>query len=256
MSKTICTLLILFSTVIIYSQNITLLKNFNPKAKELKHSLNTTGDSLIMQCEKTIFKVEIFNEDYEKTIIVENSEAQIPLKDIPVGKFVVEAKLADKIIVMDLIRYDFINDKSTSITSLDKKEIAEGKGMMLDEELNVIKNSPKHSIEFILTRCKTKNNTNKNQKFYWSATKVNNESGSNKTMKLVNQESVDRMILKNKQEYNSTSGKLNELIIWEVYNTSKFMENQVSDPDFVYSSTSDLFNTSPYYSTENSIQNP
>ena len=74
-------------------------------------------------------------------------------------------------------------------------------------------------------------------------------------MKLVNKESVDRMILKNKQENNSASGKLNELTVWEVYNTTKFMKYQVSNPNFIYSITSDLFNTSPYYTTEDKIQN-
>jgi hypothetical protein len=75
-------------------------------------------------------------------------------------------------------------------------------------------------------------------------------------MKLVQKESAERMILKNKIEHNSASGKLNELIIWEVYDTTKFMENQVSNPDFVYSSSSDIFNTSPYYSTKKDIQKP
>ena len=256
MFKNIFTVLTLLSSVIIYGQNITLLKNFNPKAKELKHSLNTAGDSLIITCEKTILQVEIFNEDYEKLIIVKGFETQITLDDIPIGKFVVEAKLADKNIVMDLIKHDHFNDRSNSTLSNDKKEIAGGKGMMLDEKLNIIKSSPNKSIEFILTRGKTKKQTTENQKFYWTITKVNTESGSSKTMKLVNQESVDRMILKNKLEYKSTEGKLNELIAWEVYNTTKFIKHQVSDNNYMYSQSSDFFNTAPYYTSKNNLQNP
>ena len=91
MFKKICTLLILFSSVIISGQNITLLKNTNPKVKELKHNLNASRDSLIMECEKTIYKVEIFNEDYEKIIIVEDFKSKIPLLDLPAGEFIVEA---------------------------------------------------------------------------------------------------------------------------------------------------------------------
>jgi hypothetical protein len=73
-------------------------------------------------------------------------------------------------------------------------------------------------------------------------------------MKLVDQESVNRMITKNKIEHKGTSGKSNELIVWEVYNTSKFMEHQVSNPKFVYSLNSEYFNTTPYYSTKIGIQ--
>lgn len=252
MFKKICTLLILFSTVIIYSQNITLIKNNNPKAKELNHSLNNTRDSLILGCEKTISKVEFFNEDYEKIVVVEDFEAQIPLFDLPVGRFIVHAKITDKILVMELIKYEATN----STSSLDKKEVAEGKGMMLDEKLNLIKSSPNKSIEFILTRGKTKKQATKTQKFYWTVTKINNEIGSSKTMKLVNQESVDRMILKNKLEYNSTEGRFNELIAWEVYNTEKFIKHQVSDNNYMYSQSSDFFNTAPYYTSSNNLQNP
>lgn len=252
MFKKICTILILSSTVIISSQNITLLKNNNPKAKELNHSLNSTKDSLILESEKPIYKIEIFNEDFEKIVVVKDFEVQIPLFDLPVGRFIVHAKLTDRILVMELIKHEVSN----STVTLDKIEIAEGKGMMLDEKLNIIKSSPNKSIEFILTRGKTKKRATKNQKFYWTVTKINNEIGSSKTMRLVNQESVDRMILKNKLEYSSTEGKLNELIAWEVYNTEKFIKHQVSDNNYMYSQASDFFNTSPYYTSANNLQNP
>jgi len=254
MFKNVCTLLILLSSIIIYGQNFTLLKNYNPKTKELKHSLNKTRDSLIMECDKSILKVEIFNEDFEKIITINDLNAQIALHDIPVGKFVVEAKLADKIIIMNLIKHDYFDKNSNSTMSLDTKEIAEGKGMMLDENLNVIKSSSNTSIEFILTRGKRKTNTHKKQKFYWIVNEVNNKIGSSKSMKLVDKESVDRMIKNNKLENNSVSGSLNELTVWEVYNTSKFMRNQMSNPNFIYSLTSDSFNVVPYYSKESSLQ--
>jgi len=253
MTRKICTLLILFLTIITNGQNVTLLKNFNPKAAELIHNLNNSNDSLVIQSKKTIIKVDIFNEDYEKMIEINDNEAQISLDEIPIGKFVVEVKLEDKIIVMDIIKYEQMDNSNLTQNN---EETAEGKGMMLDEKLNLIKSAPKNSIEFLLTREKSNKKRNKKQTFFWTLTKVNNESGSSKTMRLVMKESVEKMILRNKLENNSTSGKLNELIIWEVYDTTKFMENQVSNPDFVYSSTSDVFNTSPYYSTENNIQNP
>ena len=252
MIKSVTTLL-LFSTLFISGQNITLLKNYNPKAKELKHNLNKTNDSLILGSENSILKVEIFNEDYENIIIVEADEAKISLNDLPIGKFVVETKLTDKTILLDIIKYkDFSNTTNSSVLN-EKKNVAEGNGMMLDESLNLVERPPARSLGSLLNRGKTKIQSPKKQKFYWTITKTNNESGASKTMRLVDEESVERMILKNKIENKSASGKLNELIVWEVYNTSKFMEHQVSNPDFVYSMSSEFFNTSPHYSSESKI---
>ena len=254
MVKNICTLLILFSTAISNGQNIFLLKNTNPKAKDLKHNLNNTKDSLLLESETKILKVEIFNEDYENMLIVEDFKTQICLSNIPEGKFVIEVKLADKVIIFGLMRNDYSNDLSYT-ESLELDTTAEGKGMMLDEKLNVIKSSPNKSIAFILTRRKLKNHSTKNQKFFWTETRVNNKSGSSKTKKLVDKESVNRMILRHKQELNSDCGRLNELTVWEVYNTRKFMENQVLNPNFIYSSSTEIFNTTPYYTTTSKVQN-
>jgi hypothetical protein len=253
MKKKIYTLLILLSTAFAYGQHVTLLKNYNPKAKELKHSLNNSKDSLLLECENTILKVEIFNGDYEKITKIDNHKAQISLLDLPAGQFVVEAKLADKNIVMDLIKYDIIEeDPNTS----KHKDITEGSGMMLDENLRLVKSPPKHSIASILSRGKRKKEINKKQKYYWVVNEVNNEHGARKTMKLVNQDVAEKMIRKNKLEHSSsTAGKLNKLTVWEVYNTTLFMKYQISNPDFVYSPSSDFFNINPYYSTENSLQN-
>ncbi|EDP72275.1 hypothetical protein FBALC1_14277 [Flavobacteriales bacterium ALC-1] len=255
MIKSISTLLILFSTLIINGQNAILLKNFNPKAQDLEHTLNATKDSLILGYEKSILNVEIFNEDYEKKITVEDTETQISLSDLPAGKFVVHAKLEDKIIVMGILKRERINDADNSNMLLDKGDIAEGKGMMLDESLNLIKNSPKQSIEFILTRGKPHKQATKKRKFYWISFKINNESGSVRTMRLADQKSVDKLISRNKKEHASPSGKINELIVWEVYNTSKFMELQMSNPEFIKSITSEFFNVTPYYKSVNSSEN-
>ncbi|MFK7832825.1 MAG: hypothetical protein AB8B52_06095 [Winogradskyella sp.] len=253
MIKNISTLFVLLLTVNLFGQNIILQKNTNPKAKVLQHNLNSTNDSLLLKCDTKILKVDIFNEDYEHVVKVDDVKMQIALQEIPDGKFIVETKLVDKIIVFGLVIYSPYYDNSKK--SLANTKVVEGKGMMLDEGLNTVNSAPNKSIEYILTGTRNKMKVSKKQKFYWVLTKINNESGSSKTMKLVNKESADRMILKHKQELNSVSGKLNELTVWEVYNTTKFMEHQVSDPDFFYSLTSDLFNTTPYYSTNSKVAN-
>ncbi|NRD21656.1 hypothetical protein HNV10_00280 [Winogradskyella litoriviva] len=250
MFKTISILLILLSSITCYGQKFTLVQNTNPKARELKHSLNQSKDSLLLECEQKIIKVEFFNEDFDKIVIVEDLKTKISLEEFPIGKFIIEAQLTDKIILIDLIRHEEYKPKN--LTNIN--EPAEGKGMMLDETLTVIKNAPNKSIAYMLTRDDAKQKKVSNIKFYWVISQTNNKTGSTKTMKLVDQNSVDRLILKHKVELNSDCGRLNELTIWEVYNTTEFMENQVSNPDFVYSSTTDSFNNIPYYSTNNSAQ--
>ncbi|GGW68052.1 hypothetical protein DFQ11_104101 [Winogradskyella epiphytica] len=255
MIKLIGTLLVLVYSITSFSQNAILIKNTNPKAKELQQSLNLTKDSLLLASENKILKVEIFNEDYESLVEVEDYETRIGLNELPAGEFIVEARLEDKIIVFDIIKPAFTQDYSSTELLNQKNEVAEGKGMMLDEELKVIKTPPNYSLESILTGKKRHEKTRKPQKFYWVVMQINNESGSCKTMKLVDQATVDRMILKHKHELNSKSGKLNKLMVWEVYDTSKFMAQQMSDKNYFYSLTSDTFNTTPYYKTHNEIAN-
>ncbi|MDN3493831.1 hypothetical protein [Winogradskyella bathintestinalis] len=251
MIKNICTLVILLVAVNNYGQNITLLKNNNPKAKDLSHQLNAAKDSILLACKTKILQVDIFNEDFEKIIIIDNYEAKIYLGDIPEGKFVLETKLEDKVVLIGLMRH---TDLQTSEIHYNK-DINEGKGMMLDESLKVITKVPNKSIAFILTGSKPKHPTYKNQKFYWAVRKINTKSGANRTMQLLDKTSVDRMILKHKEQLKRVAGRHSELMIWEVYDTSKFMEHQVSNPDFFYSLNSDLFNTIPYYSTNNKVVN-
>jgi len=254
MIKKIWPLLILFSTAISFGQDIILLKNTNPRAKELKHNLNHTKDSLIIGCENTIFKVEIFNEDYEKLIIVEDNEAHIPLNDLPAGRFVVEAQLSNKIIVMNLFRHDYVDNSSNSDLTHGEKEITDAKTMGLTKEKNIKKNIAHHSIEFLLSGRKSKQVSHKNQKFYWTLTKVNTGNTSSKTMRLANQKSVDKMISRHKIETKTINAKRNELIIWEVYDKTKFIKQQVANPNYINSSVSNFFDVSPYYTSENNFE--
>ncbi len=252
MIKKIWPLLILFSTAISFGQDIILLKNTNPRAKELKHNLNEAKDSLIIGCENTIFKVEIFNEDYEKVIIIEDNEAHIPLNDLPAGRFVVEAQLSNKIIVMNLFRHGYMDDNSD--LTLSEKEIADAKHMGLAGDKNIKKNSSEHSIEFLLSGRKSKRVSHKNQKLYWTSALVNTGNTSSKIMHLANQRTVDKMISKHKLEIKTFNAKRNELIIWEVYDKTRFIKQQVANPDYINSSVSNFFDVSPYFTSENNLE--
>jgi hypothetical protein len=254
MIKIIWTLLFLFSTAISFGQDIILQKNTHPKTKELKHNLNQTKDTLIMGCESSIFKVEIFNEDYEKIIIVENIQAHIPLNDLPAGRFVVQAQLSNKIVVMHLVKRDNMNDVHNSNLSTVEKELAETKTMGLSGDKNIKRNASHHSIEYLLSGRKPKRVSNKNQKFYWTLATVNTGDTSSRTMYLANQRTVDKMISKHKLEIKTSNARRNELIIWEVYDKSKFLEQQFANPDYINSSVSNFFDVSPYYTLENNFK--
>lgn len=146
----------LLLTTSVYSQKSTLLQNVNVRAKELKHSLNKTGDSLILEGKRTIYKVEIFNNDYEQSLIVKDSKVIIPLNNVPVGRFVVEAALPDRLIVITLLRNEALSPinepnprKNTSLFGRDitskpiiaesnpKKEGAETSVAVIDNELKL-----------------------------------------------------------------------------------------------------------------------
>ena len=66
---------------------------------------------------------------------------------------------------------------------------------------------------------------------------------------MATQTEVDKLIAKHKIESKTNQGKLNELTIWEVYDTAKFMEKQTENNNYINSITSRLFNVNPYYSS-------
>ncbi|MFK7832824.1 MAG: hypothetical protein AB8B52_06090 [Winogradskyella sp.] len=102
--KLLYTIVCLLLTTLVFGQKSTLFQNVNVRAKELKHNLNEAGDSLIFKCERTVYEVVIFNDDFERVIKVRDTDAAIPIADIPVGRYIVEALLSDKLIVMTLLR--------------------------------------------------------------------------------------------------------------------------------------------------------
>ena len=95
----------MLSSVLAFSQKTSLLKNFNYRAKELKHDLNKDGDTLLLESSQTIYQVEIYNSFYEKKMSVNRYKTMIPINDLPEGKYIVEAVLSDRRIIMTIIRH-------------------------------------------------------------------------------------------------------------------------------------------------------
>jgi hypothetical protein len=101
--------------------------------------------------------------------------------------------------------------------------------------------------------------TSNNQKFYWIAEEINNGNSSHKIMKLVRGDVATEMISKNKIESKTKNGSRNKLTVWEVYDTAEFMKEQLGNPDYINSSSSNFFNVVPYFTTvfdRNNSSNP
>ncbi len=294
----------MFTMLASYGQKSTLLQNINFRAKELKHSLNESGDSLILSSDKIIYSIEIFNQNFEKRIEVGSKDVKIALNETPLGRLVVQANLIDKRIIMTLLRHEDIEEHSekTSLT-IPKRAVASAiNALHLTENKIVCHNyKPKANISFdtrfkialpkslkelmpiedneavggiensksipgeeveqqTQTRQRTSltnmlnwrsKKTAENQKSYWVLEETNNGNGSHKTMRLVKEDAVMKMIEKNKLESKTSFGKLNKLTAWEVYDTVNFIKAQVENPNYINSSSSDLFSVVPYYTTAN-----
>lgn len=236
MKKHFCVLIFTFFTVFIYGQRVTFQKNINNRAKALEQSLNKTGDSLILRSEKTISQVDIFNEDYMKSININSNEAKIDLNTLPEGRFIVKARLGKKRIVMYLKIHESIkNIKNTDLATLKETDIAS-----VEIEAEKLSDS-------IATRQKNSDKTVS----YWVVYESNSGSGSYRTMSLERKDEVENLISKNKLELGTKIGKNNKLVVYEVFNTSKFMRKQLRNPKYFSSSNSKVFNPEPYYASPN-----
>jgi hypothetical protein len=90
-----------------------------------------------------------------------------------------------------------------------------------------------------------------NPLYYWVVSESNSNFGSNKSMKLEYKEDVAKLISKNKLELKSDIGKANKLLVYSVYNKSKFMNKQFRNPDYYKSAeNSKFFNTEPFYTSD------
>ncbi len=253
MIKKTYTLILLFLTAFAFSQQNTLIQNVNPRAKALQHSLNKTGDILLLESEKTIFSVTIFNQDFERTFGVGKYQAKIPLHEVPKGRVVIEVQLNDGLIVMNLIKHKSAKENHKVAPTI-KTEIADLKQITIAQNSITIKELINPRVNFTKTRAKTTKLNNKKRKAFWVMYKVNTGYSSRKSMKLGNKEEVDQLISKNKLDQKTRSGKLNKLIVWEVYDKSKFLRQQIINPDYINSSNSNFFDVSPYYTSENNFE--
>lgn len=247
MMTRLSTILLLLLAPFIYGQKSTLLKNINYRASELHHSLNKTGDTLILKGERTIDKVEIFNNSFQKAYIINSLDTKISITDIPIGRFVTEVKVKDKLIIITLLRHENfdIESKTTETTEIDTEEQSSIYGQ------STYQNKAKGKS---MTQVETEDTLDETLKepvrFYWIEKQINKGHSSSKKMRIGDKETVDKMIAQHKIDLKSKAGKHNTLTIWEVYDTSKFLRFKRHNPNYATLKKADCFNTDPFYKSE------
>ncbi|WP_152487250.1 hypothetical protein [Winogradskyella psychrotolerans] len=276
-------IVLLLLSSLVYGQKSVLLQNVNNRAKELQHHLNKTEDSIIFKSERTIYEIMIFNDDFERIIKVKDTNAKLLIADIPVGRYAVEAVLIDKLIVITLLRNESFNLQKltpllTTTTSPYSKDISPSKVVStvkkepFGSENNTgrtdLSLSGKTATPFIkeeksLTLSKgftsktsirpRENAENTAKSTYWVIHKINNGSSSEKILKIVDQKTVDRMIQKNEIDMKTFSGRLNELTVWQIHNTTGFVQHKRRNKTNYMNIESDSFNFVPYYKTDHNL---
>ncbi|WCO02177.1 hypothetical protein [Psychroserpens ponticola] len=248
----------LLYTLFSYGQQITFHKNVNYKASTLHQSLNKKRDSLILESKnQQIHIIDIFNKNFSKSIVINSNKAKVDLKFLPIGNFVIQAKIDKKWIIMYLEKSEAIK-----ITASDQKEqnidykVSDFKDIETKDKSDGITTSVQnvHDLEekglaSNITPENTK--TNNSSHYYWVVSESNSGFGSSKSMRLEYKDDIAKLISKNKLELKSNVGKNNKLIIYEIYNTSKFMPKQLRNPVYYKTDKSNFFNVIPIYASTN-----
>lgn len=229
-----------------YSQQITFYENVNYRANTLLQSLNKSEDSLLLESKTAqILKVDIFNDDFSESIEVFSNSTKINLKTLPIGSFVIQAKVDKQWIIMYLEKTE--EDKITSTHNHEDIKITSTHKSTKAIDNTVITSSSQSKSNKITKK--------ENSLYYWVIIESNSSFGSSKSMRLEYKDGVERLISKNKLELKSNVGKNNTLIIYEVYNKSKFMDNQFRNPTFYKSEDASKFlNIKPLYASNEAIE--
>lgn len=252
---------ILLCTILSYGQQITFHENTNYRATVLLQSLDDDAKNLLLESKtEEITKIDIFNDDFSEIMDVYSNKAQIDLNTLPIGHFVIQARVGQKRIIMyleknedaklassnqdvEIIDKNALTSKQASQTiSREKNKDAQvGSSSQKDLELNKKALASQQILK--------KPDNNKNAAFYWVVSESNSGFGSSKSMRLEYKDDVDKLISKVKLELKSSVGKNNKLLIYEIYNRSKFMSKQLRNSGYYQSETSEFFNVVPIYTS-------
>lgn len=119
-------LLLIFLPIFLFSQN-KLIKNYNPIASILVHSLNERGDSLYLSSKKNISGIKIIDSrDNEKIINTYDQKLFFyPLKDETEGSNTIMVFIDSKIIVFTIIIEKLVIEKieEVAVVEIEKEPI-------------------------------------------------------------------------------------------------------------------------------------
>ena len=184
------------------------------------------------------------------------------MADIPVGRFTTEVRLDNKLIILTLLRHQTIEASSNKLVSLNNKPSSAGDSRppyrianisRSDSETDINKHQGLNNYEGLNESkdLNKKEDLDKHKvrevRFYWIENYINNGQSSRKLLRIADLETVKRFIRKHEIDHRTKSGKQNELTIWEVYDTSKFMKFKRLNPDYATIQSADSFNTTPFY---------
>ncbi|WP_178990002.1 MULTISPECIES: hypothetical protein [Winogradskyella] len=232
MIRNLCFFVFTLLAVYSYGQDISFEKNDNRAARVLDHSLNKSRDSLIFKSEKVISQVDIFNKYYMSSVEVNGNESKIEVANLPAGRYVVQARVDRKRIVM------YLEKKTSLVKNLETADVK-------------VRSNENPDINFENQSIEPREKLKELSISYWVVYEKNMGSGSFKTMSFKTKQEVAKMISKNKLELSTEIAKDNTLVVYEVYNTKRFMRKQLRKPTYFKSSKSRFFNVNPYYKSEN-----
>lgn len=214
-------------TTLSFSQELTFHKNKSYAARNLGlvQKLNKSGDSLILESDKKIIRqVDILNDDYLESVDINSNKGKVNLKQLPIGNYVLQARIGRRRIVMFLeVKEDIDSNLNTAQIKNSNKE-----------------NQVSRNDEVILNE----------DAMYYVVYESNSGLSSRRTMSLKYVSEIYNMISKIKLELKSDVAKHNNLYVYEIYNRSKFMTKQLRNPEYYKKKKSKLFNVSPIYSSD------
>lgn len=239
-------LIFLLLSTSVFPQKTTLIQNINTRANELSHSLNKTNDTLVLNCENRIFKVNIFNSNFSKSFWINSNKIEIPLNNLDVGRYAIEVILKKKHIIITLLRNEPLlktgteivikENSKTSIANKNTKTASATESIAIDDL----------ATKKAKTKTTKKRPVTKSGYHYWVEHEINNGQSSRKIMKMASLREVEHLISKNHLDIKSLKGKSNMLTIWEVYDSSNFVKERHNSPEFM-TTQSEYFNATPFY---------
>jgi len=253
-----------------YGQNNVLIQNINPLAKDLKHYLTKSNDTLVLENKDKIFSVELYNQEFNLLVKTSSPVVKVPLQNTPEGRLVVEVFVSNKRIILNLLRHKSYPKTLYGVTTLATDDIeAENVSSRPKKSTSVYKPKKKKPVkkpvtaqsEKKTTRTKRPNTDHRSKtetnmvesgraQSYWIMQKINKGYGSERITRFGDIKVVNFLISQNKIDTQIKSGKGNELIIWEVYDTNAFKKKIYRNYDYVFKvESSECFNVEPFYRT-------